>query len=84
LPARHLAKSDWGGPHFTRDCCATSESNAIASEKEVLCQIATTDPIVLDISQATFEVLMHSNGHIHPETVVAVVEGQACENHGDE
>jgi hypothetical protein len=51
--------------------------DTIASEKQVLCQFATTDPVVLNVSQARFEVLIHPNGHIHPERVVVVLEGQA-------
>jgi len=77
LPARHLANRTESGRILVGVCCATSESNTIASEKQVLCQIATTDPVVLNVSQATFEVLMHPNGRIHPESVVAVVKGQA-------
>ena len=77
MPARHLPNRTESGRILVGVCCATSESNTIASEKQVLCQIATTDPVVLNVSQATFEVLMHPNGRIHPEGVVAVVKGQA-------
>lgn len=74
---RLLANRTESGRILVGDCCATSEANTIAREKQILCQIATTDPVVLNVSQATFEVLMYPNGHIHPESVVAVVEGQA-------